>query len=79
MKSEILIYIYRLVDAHGNAWRAATNEPAEIVQVYGLHDENHDWLHFESEAYHLKRWASENNLKYLEVQKNVEFEIPNES
>lgn len=56
------IYAYRITDVHGNTWTDVISEPNKTVHVYGILDELGQSLHFESEAYHLWKWTSDNNL-----------------
>lgn len=70
------IYIYALVDTHGNTWIGAVNDPSDNIQVYGIcGEENGRFLHFESEAYHLEAWAKENDLCYNFTTQTIAIEV----
>lgn len=70
------IYIYALIDTHGNTWIGAVNDPSDTIQVYGISGAaNGRFLHFESEAHHIAAWAKDNGLRYNSTTQTIAMEV----
>ena len=67
-------YYYLLRDAHGQAEAVVVTEPSDTVHVCGLKNTAGETLHFESDAYHLRKWAADNGMEFRKCIKRHTFE-----
>lgn len=51
----------------GNTDYVVYKEYSDIVFINGMHDENGNYLYFETDAYKLEGWCESNKLKYKEI------------
>lgn len=73
---KIAFYIYAIRDSHGNEWGTVTEESGNTVSVHGgLKTADGEPVYFESEAYHLRRWAVENGFTYWEEARSLEIKF----
>lgn len=68
--------IYHLWDNSGNECAIVTDDPNTVISPWGLFDENGNSLYFESEAYHLEKWAADNGLGFAVHEREAEIEKP---
>lgn len=68
--------IYALRDSHGDAWTAIVEDESDDVHVYSIRDDKGNVLHFESEAYHLGKFASDNKLEYFSEKRQCNLILP---
>ena len=54
--------IYAVTDIVGKQCAVVANDSGDIVQICGLLDTDLNSTYFESEAYHLDTWCTENGL-----------------
>jgi len=62
-------------DRHGNYDTVVVNDMSDTVQICGLMDNDGDYVFFESEAYHIQKWANEHGLKYVCKTGSIEIDI----
>ncbi len=58
------VKIYLVKDSHGNTGSATCECSSDIIQICGMKDEDGNNLYFESDAYHLETWCTDNGLEY---------------
>lgn len=74
MKETLRLYAYLIIDAHGNRCTIAVDNLETIVLVDSIRNkEDTAYLHFESDARHLKNWAEMNGLQFYSTEQDVEF------
>ena len=59
------LHFYKITDKKGNVWKGVVEDPSDTIQVYGLDTDSY----FESEAYRLSTWASDQGFKFQQVER----------
>lgn len=72
---EVLSIIYLVEDSFGNEDYAVCGCSSETIQICGMKDKAGGELYFESDAYHLINWCTENDLKFKYVEKVHELNV----
>jgi hypothetical protein len=72
---KITTKIYLLKDFHGKKASAIATDSSDTVQVCGMRDKGGNKVYFESEAYHLSTFCSQNDIELKVVEKEDNFEI----
>lgn len=73
---KVELKIYHLWDEWGNEVVCVATNSHETVCPHGLINKSGRMLYFESEAYHLERWAKDNDLGFAVHKHEIEIEKP---
>ena len=65
--------IYVVEDVYGKKQAAVADDGSETVQICGMVNAEGECEYFESEAYHLPYWCTENNFKLTVIEKTEEI------
>jgi hypothetical protein len=68
----VQFYVYVITDANGRREAVVANDPSDTVMVQAIRRQR-ELLTFESEAYHLKKWAEENGFTYFSKLASVDI------
>lgn len=73
-KFKLKAHIYVVKDYFGNVEARVVDEPSDTVQIWG-EDKDSVRQTFESDAYHMGRWAADHGFEFAVVEREIEVQL----
>lgn len=71
---EVTTIIILVEDMHGNRYSAVCGDMSDIIQICGMKNPKGESIFFETEAYHIEHWCSDNGISRRIIKRIENFQ-----